>query len=313
MVKCSKCGTENPIGDNFCVNCGNQLQTTRVEKEIPIYRTATPRQKPGNPQRLWSGIVVLILVLGGGVWYVKDSQAKSTAREAASRKERRMSQSESVSASLRAEERKQKETESKSASKSTAKSKDDESASDTQNTTADSHQLSSSQKQLITTQFLEWAAGRAKTGNMAVSDYYFDHGAAGQGDWYANTPDGQIQVQNNQQPGASHFKIHAIGGVIFYTAKDGLTGIDSSLDSGSFAEGYSINLDSSQPVSKYLLGDNGIVYEWKTGNGTGVSQTDGFGEKADDQLAEYHPKVTFAISDDQAATSELRQLIQAIS
>lgn len=33
----------------------------------------------------------------------------------------------------------------------------------------------------------------------------------GVGDWYSMTPDGEVQTQNQDNPGFDHFDIHAIG------------------------------------------------------------------------------------------------------
>lgn len=170
-------------------------------------------------------------------------------------------------------------------------------------------QFTARQKGAINQAFLDWAGGRAAIGNMAVSHWFFDHGAAGRGDWYANTPDGQVQVQNNGVPGEKAFPIHALGGCVFYTSKDGSIG-KQELMAGSFAANYSVKMDYSKPVSKYLLGDNGVVYELKTGNGEPVSTNTGFGEYADDgSLGSYTPNRSFQISEDQAAQEKLRELI----
>lgn len=170
-------------------------------------------------------------------------------------------------------------------------------------------QFTARQKGAINQAFLDWAGGRAAIGNMAVSHWFFDHGAAGRGDWYANTPDGQVQVQNNGVPGEKTFPIHALGGCVFYTSKDGSIG-KQELMAGSFAANYSVKMDYSKPVSKYLLGDNGVVYELKTGNGEPVSTNTGFGEYADDgSLGSYTPNRSFQISEDQAAQEKLRELI----
>lgn len=172
-------------------------------------------------------------------------------------------------------------------------------------------QLSDAQRNQINLAFLNWASQRAAIGNMAVSDWFFDHGAAGHGDWYANTPDGQVQVQNNNMPGKNAFSIRAIGGCIFYTAKDGGVG-KQELFADSFAANYSVKLDDTKPVSKYLLGDNGVVYELKTGNGMPVSTNTGFGEYADDgSQGNYKPDLNFQVSEDQAAQAELKELIQS--
>jgi hypothetical protein len=69
-------------------------------------------------------------------------------------------------------------------------------------------------------------------------------------------------------------------------------------------------MDYSKPVSKYLLGDNGVVYELKTGNGEPVSTNTGFGEYADDgSLGSYTPTKSFQVSEDQAAQEKLRELM----
>lgn len=109
------------------------------------------------------------------------------------------------------------------------------SSNSSQSTSKNVLHLTIDQKKQINADFLNWAAERATVGHMAVSDWYFDHGSAGLGDWYANTPDGQVQVQNQNQPGAAAFKIHAVGGCIFYKSKDGQIG-KQNLYKGSFAD-----------------------------------------------------------------------------
>lgn len=186
-----------------------------------------------------------------------------------------------------------------------------QSTSQTESIASKGARLNDFQKDSINKAFLVWAGQRAAIGNMAVSDWFFDHGAAGRGDWYANTPDGQVQVQNNGVPGKSAFPIRAIGGCIFYTAKDGGIG-NQELMAGSFAENYSVKLDETKPVSKYLLGDNGVVYELKTGNGVPVSTNTGFGEYADDgSQGSYTPNLNFQISEDTAAQQKLQELIRS--
>lgn len=183
------------------------------------------------------------------------------------------------------------------------------SKSSTENIANQAAQLDDLARSRINLAFINWASQRAVMGNMAVSDWYFDHGAAGHGDWYANTPDGQVQVQNNNLPGKQVFPIRAIGGCIFYTAKDGGVG-KQELFADSFAANYSVKMDHTKPVSKYLLGDNGVVYELKTGNGMSVSTNTGFGEYADDGTqGNYQPDLDFQRSEDRAAQAKLQELI----
>ncbi|QEA53208.1 hypothetical protein [Loigolactobacillus coryniformis] len=168
--------------------------------------------------------------------------------------------------------------------------------------------LTDEQKAKVNAAFLAWASQQAEIGEMAVSDWYFDHGSAGHGDWYAQTPDGKVQVQDFGVPGAGQFPIHAVGGCVFYTAKDGTIGRDK-LYAGSFADNYAVNMDFTKPVSKYLLGDNGVVYELKTGNGTAVSTNTGFGEYSDDGQTAGTVDQTFMVSKDGAARAELQKLL----
>lgn len=100
---------------------------------------------------------------------------------------------------------------------------------------------------------------------MAVSDFYLGHGASGKGDWYAATEDGEIQIQQQSfeedLPGYDAYTIHALGGVVFYTSLSSVTGYDETPSSEIIAAGFSKIADPEYPMHKYLLGDNGIVYE----------------------------------------------------
>ncbi|MGG5317087.1 DUF4767 domain-containing protein [Enterococcus sp. AZ072] len=168
-------------------------------------------------------------------------------------------------------------------------------------------------KQLSTNEinqtFLDWAIQRGEMGGMAVSSRYFTHGAAGRGDWYAQTPDGEVQMQDNGNPGAAAFKIHIIGGCVFYTSLDGTIGLDQKAEGSSTAENYYINLDQSQPVHVYLLGDNGKVYEY-THVPVEEKAIGLFGELEDDGTkGQYGPTKTFAVSEDADAQAKLKELL----
>lgn len=168
--------------------------------------------------------------------------------------------------------------------------------------------LTESQKEEVNTNFLKWAIDRANIGNMAVTDLYFNHGSGGQGDYFASTPDGDIQVQDMNNPGASGFNIHAIGGVTFYKTLSGSTGYQD-LSSNSIADGYGNDYDTNEPAVKYLLADNGVVYEsiHHTGvNGPGA----GYYEMDDTGKLDGTKEYTFYESKDSAAQSELKSILQ---
>ncbi len=254
---------------------------------------------------VWVGIIGIVAVIGigvGGVYAHQQTQDKTLKAEQAKTK--------SMSKKLDGIDNKvlkdKKDKESSSSNQTTS----DLDTSSSQSSVKDTQlvELTDAQKQEINEAFLNWADRRATIGNMAVNDYYFGHGAAGRGDWYANTPDGQMQVQDENNPGPMAFPIHVIGGAVFLTMKDGATGRQNDIVE-STAGGYSDKADMSKPITKYILGDNGKVYELTTNDGQ-VSLTTGFGEYSDDGTAsDYHPDQSFVVSGDRDAQKELQKLI----
>lgn len=157
--------------------------------------------------------------------------------------------------------------------------------------------------------FYDWAIERAEIGGMAVTQMYFSHGAAGRGDWYAMTPDGEVQTQNQDNPGFDHFDIHAIGGVAFYTPASGDVGADENAPFPSTAEGYSKLALPDTNIHKYMLADNGVVYEL-IGKKENTGFSSGFGEYDDEgTYGEYPPGREFEISGDQDAQQEWQRIL----
>ncbi|MFV0560608.1 MAG: hypothetical protein ACK5NA_07820 [Enterococcus sp.] len=177
------------------------------------------------------------------------------------------------------------------------------------------------QKEKINAQFLAWTNERAKAGNLAVNSEYFNHGASGSGDWYAVTSDGVMQIQQqdlqNGKPGYSAFPIHAIGGVVWYSSKFETVGVtdevNSSENNPSIATGFSEVADQSKPITKYLLGDNGVVYEAITE----ASFSSGFSVASDegtlDTTSDSSGQLIFTRSEDQAAQRELQNILNEIN
>lgn len=174
------------------------------------------------------------------------------------------------------------------------------------------------EKQEINQIFLEWAGGRGEIGGMAVSRRFFDHGASGMGDWYAVTEDGLMQLQQQHpegRPGYDAFSIHCIGGVVFYYSVFGTTGateeVSDPQNSPSTATGFTTVADSERPFVKYLLGDNGVVYEAETlpAFSDGFYVADDYG----DLYSYYDPanQTEFKISADVAAQQELGRILNS--
>ncbi|KAA8447352.1 hypothetical protein [Weissella paramesenteroides] len=260
----------------------------------------------------WIGTIIVVVAIGlgaGGMLYVnQQSQDRDLKEERA--------KNSSLSKKMDSADKKKATSEKKSSSHRTSSSVSESSStssassSSEEPTTNEPVQLTTAQKHAVNAAFLNWAAGRAKVGNMAVTDWYFDHGAAGTGDWYANTTDGEIQVQDQNNPGPSAFPIHAIGGCVFLTMKDGSTGRQDDAVV-SIAGGYGDKAEMSKPITKYMLGDNGKVYELKLAEADG-SLAAGFAEYTDEgQKNPYGPSYTFKVSEDQAAQAELQNLLNA--
>ncbi|WEV57566.1 hypothetical protein [Ligilactobacillus acidipiscis] len=164
-------------------------------------------------------------------------------------------------------------------------------------------------------QFLNWAIDQAQKGNMAVTDNYFTHGASGSGDWYAETVDGKalVQAQALDNPGYGAYKIHVLGGVSFYTSKNGTIGYDDVPSKAVTADGLSQAADKNYQIHKYLLGDNGVVYEAIGSFEDLVAFSSPFGLYDDDGKTISIPaKLSFKVSQDRAAQSEWKTILSSI-
>lgn len=289
MIKCQKCGTLNQPQAKFCENCGQPLTQAAEPARTPTEQ----RVKKANYWPWFIGGGIAVIAIAATVFFLtrpdntQQMQSTTTADS-----------SSSVVAN----------SDSTATSSSATKA-----STSTKQPTKSAVTLSDSQKSEINHQMLDWADSRAQTAHLAVSDYYFNHGAAGRGDWYAVTSDGRVQVQDQDNPGRSGFKLHAIGGLVFYAAKDGTTGIDDSL-MGSTAEGYTTNMNFNKTVTKYLFLDNGSVYELKLGNGETVDPITGFGELGNDGkdggANTITTNETFLPSADTSAISTLQQILK---
>lgn len=171
------------------------------------------------------------------------------------------------------------------------------------------------EKQEISDQFLQWAGERAVIAGMAVNQNYFNHGASGRGDWYAVTPKGEYILVQQQDPTIRQeeyaYLTHAIGGVVFYYSKYGTVGMTNELNNREnnpgLAIGFSQVVEPATPIVKYLLCDNGDVYEYQSN----VAFSDGFYVTDDEGNFDYWPteQLPFSESEDEAAYIELQRIL----
>lgn len=205
-----------------------------------------------------------------------------------------------------------KETTSKTKESTSQETSQTKELNETKNTTLTKNQYYS--KEVVSTinqQFLNWASERAKIGGMAVTSEFFNHGAAGRGDWYAVTPDGLALAQDLDNPGYDYFPLHVVGGVTFYYSKNGTVGQTTERNKSSFAAGFSEVAYDNKPIVKYILCDNGMIYELQSN----ISLSSGFSEASDDgeisrsQINEQD----FTRSEDKDAIQEYQRIISRVT
>ncbi|MCM0600076.1 hypothetical protein [Periweissella ghanensis] len=115
---------------------------------------------------------------------------------------------------------------------------------------------------VVQADFYNWAAQYGQGMGFAVTDWIFSPTNNTTSAWYAKAPNGLMQVTN---AGAYHqFKLHLLGGVVFFTSLQKQIGAvpKQQLQTGgtSYA-GYAPQVNLALPIYKYLLGDDGVVYE----------------------------------------------------
>ncbi|WEG72539.1 hypothetical protein [Vagococcus intermedius] len=169
--------------------------------------------------------------------------------------------------------------------------------------------LSDNAQKIISDKFYDWAVTRAEESKQAVTPIFFSPEEHSIGDWFGQTPDGKILVSKNDESKWDDFPLHAMGGVVFYTALNGQIGHDPEIDYRDLKVDYEVNMDETMPASKYILGDNGIVYELVKITGEQLTPTSGFKKKIKDNLVEVPEKENLIKSKDQEAQNVLGKLI----
>lgn len=171
--------------------------------------------------------------------------------------------------------------------------------------------ISDKDKKEIKKEVLSWLAKHEKNNDKAVSNRYFGSGSMSDGDWYAGTEGGEIQVSDKDKPGPKAFDLHTVTGAVTYTSNEGITGIDKASKNLSNIEGYSTVADINKPVTKYLFADNGKVYEYTFKASKDVTLSSGFAPKdhngKDPNLS---PNQMFKVSDNKALNDFYSELLK---
>ncbi|MCU5745429.1 hypothetical protein N9R04_01670 [Staphylococcus sp. SQ8-PEA] len=122
------------------------------------------------------------------------------------------------------------------------------------------HELTQHKKQLRH-DVLHYLKKHPMHSSDAMTTRYFGGGEITTGDWYALTPQGQIQVSNQGKPGFNKFGIHNLVGITSYKSAKGHKGLSEEGNNLSNIEGYARIKKRNTTVRKYLFADNGKVYE----------------------------------------------------
>lgn len=166
------------------------------------------------------------------------------------------------------------------------------------------------EKSKINKEMLIWISNQAKKSKKAVTEIYFNHGAGVRGDWYAKTPAGHIQVQDLNNPGYYAFKLHSLGGVAMYTPANNKYGYSKQVSNASTAEGYSKAAKKRTYITKYMFGDNGVVYELVKKKEQSWT-TSGFGQYNDNGVpGSYVPDASFKVSKDKALQKKYKEVLK---
>ncbi|EKU50366.1 hypothetical protein [Staphylococcus massiliensis] len=143
----------------------------------------------------------------------------------------------------------------------------------------DYSKLSDKDKQHIKQTLIDFTAKEEAKNGLAVSNRFFGSGSFQEGDWYANTTDGQVQVSNRGEPGPKAFKIHKLAGVVVYKSKDGTKGFDKKAEDLSNVEGYNKVANMKEPIKKFIFADNGKVYAFTFKPDVDTRPSSGFAPK----------------------------------
>lgn len=170
--------------------------------------------------------------------------------------------------------------------------------------------VSDEDKQAIKKQLLTWLSEHEKDNGKAVSNRYFGSGSMSDGDWYAGTEDGEIQVSNRGEPGPKAFDVHTVTGAVTYTSNEGTTGKDTAANNLSNIEGYNTVADTDKPITKYLFADNGKVYKYQFTGAEDVTLSSGFAPKDHtDKDPNLSPNQMFKVSENKALNNYYKKLL----
>lgn len=151
--------------------------------------------------------------------------------------------------------------------------------SETKHAATEQIQLSTQDKDAIKEKLIKIVDKYGQNQNLAVSNRYFSRNEQMEGDGYAITEDGEIQITDHDKPGRKHFNIHNVVGLTMYQGQFTQGGFDERAQDLTNIHGYSSVAKMDQSITKYLFADNGKVYEYQFKPNSEPSLSTGFATK----------------------------------
>ncbi|WP_323708169.1 hypothetical protein P3U10_13025 [Mammaliicoccus sciuri] len=170
--------------------------------------------------------------------------------------------------------------------------------------------LSEQDRDTLKQELLKIADEYGQDQHKAVSNRYFSRNEQMEGDGYAISDDGEIQITDHDKPGRKHFNIHNVVGLTMYQSKHNQGGYDERAQDLTNIQGYSSVAKMDQPITKYLFADNGKVYEYQFKSNSEPSLSTGFATKDyNGKDPNLKPNEKFTVSKDKILNKKWKMLL----
>lgn len=171
-------------------------------------------------------------------------------------------------------------------------------------------QLSEQDKGELKQKLLKIADEYGQDQHKAVTNRYFSRNEQMEGDGYAISDDGEIQITDHDKPGWKHFNIHNVVGLTMYQGQYTQGGYDEQAQDLNNIQGYSSVAKMDKPITKYLFADNGKVYEYQFKPNSELSLSTGFATKDyNGKDPNLKPNEKFTVSKDKILNKKWKMLL----
>nr|WP_263314274.1 hypothetical protein [Mammaliicoccus sp. Marseille-Q6498] len=169
--------------------------------------------------------------------------------------------------------------------------------------------ISNDDKEKLKTEVIKFFSKYGEDKGLAISNRYITSSFYEEGDAYATTTDGEIQITNNDIPGWKAFKVHNVVGITAYHSKHHVKGYADEAKEITNIQGFREVADMNKPITKYLFADNGKVYQCQFKSTEDTTLSTGFAAKdSNGKDPNLKPNVIFTEVKDKEIAGEWKQL-----